>query len=102
MAEELKKSFICLGENAKNCITFAALVEKEVTRIDKNGEKITVDISYILEFIDSTKFMASSPSNLVNSLSKGVHRTKCKFVHDNVTHAELNITIATVCLKVIL
>ena len=102
MAEELKKTFICLGENAKNCITFAVLLEKEVTRIDKNGEKITVDISYILEFIDSTKFMASLPSNLVNSLSKGVHRTKCKFVHDNVTHAELNIAIATVYLKIIL
>ena len=27
--------------------------------------------------------MASSLSNLVNNLSKGIHRIKCKFGHDN-------------------
>ena len=34
--------------------------EKEPKAIDKNGEKITKNISYILRFPDSTKFMASS------------------------------------------
>ena len=34
-------------------------MEKEVTRIDKTGEEIA-KISYILQFIDSTRFMASS------------------------------------------
>ena len=37
-------------------------IEKEVTRIDKNGEEITKNIYYILQFIDSGKFMASSLS----------------------------------------
>ena len=32
-----------------------------------------------LQFIDSARFMASSLSNLVNNLSDGTHRIKCKF-----------------------
>ena len=35
-------------------------MEKEVTRIDKNGEEIAKDISHRLQFIDSARFMASS------------------------------------------
>ena len=35
-------------------------IEKEVTRIDKNGEEVKKNISYILQFIDSVRFMASS------------------------------------------
>ena len=49
-------------------------MEKEVTIIEKYGEKITKDIFYILQFIDSARFMASSLSNLVNTLSEGIHR----------------------------
>ena len=32
--------------------------------------------SYILKFIDSTRFMENSLSNLVNNLSEGIHRIK--------------------------
>ena len=49
-------------------ITFTVPVEKEVTRIDKNGEEITINISYMLQIIDSPRFMASLLSNLVNNL----------------------------------
>ena len=43
--------------------------EKEVTRIDKNGEEITKYIlTYIIRFIDSARFMASSLSNIVSNL----------------------------------
>ena len=60
-------------------MTFTVPIEKEITRIDKNGEEIAKNISYILQFNDSTRFMASSSlSNLVNNLSKGPHRIKCK------------------------
>ena len=38
-------------------------------------------LSYILQFIDSTRFMASLLSNLVNNLSEGIHRVK--FGHDD-------------------
>ena len=42
--------------------------------------------------------MASSLSNLVNNISEGIHKIKCKYRHDdkNVKLAELNINIGTV------
>ena len=48
LPEEFKKQFTCLGENTEKYITFTVAVEKEFTRIDKNGEKVTKNISYIL------------------------------------------------------
>ena len=51
--------------------------------IDENGEEITKNICYILQFIDSARFMASSSSNLVNNLSDKIHRIKFKFGHNN-------------------
>ena len=83
LAEEFRKQFTCLGENTEKYITFTVPIEKEVTRIDKNGEEITKNISYILQFIDSGGFMVSSLSNLVNNLSEGIHRIKCKFGHND-------------------
>ena len=45
-----KKQFTCLGGNTKKYITFTFAVEKEVTRINKNGEKITKKAyNYILQ-----------------------------------------------------
>ena len=58
-------------------------IEKKVTRIDKNKEEITKNISYKLRLIDSIRFMASSLSNLVNNLSEGIHKVKFKFGHDD-------------------
>ena len=48
----------------------------------KNLKKWRKDIYYILQFIDSARFMVSSLSNLINSLSEGIYRIKCKFGHD--------------------
>ena len=42
-------------------------------------KKLQKNISYILQFIDSAKLMASSLSNLLNNLSEEIHRVKCKF-----------------------
>ena len=42
-----------------------------------------ISIYNIYIFIDSTRFMARLLSNLVNNLSEGIHRIKCKFRHDN-------------------
>ena len=64
-------------------ITFTVPIEKEVKRIDKNGEKITKNIYNIFQFIDSARFMAGSWSNLVNNLSEGIHKIKCKYRHNN-------------------
>ena len=40
-------------------------------------------MSHKLQFIDMTRFMASSLSNLVNNLSDEIHRIKCKYGHDD-------------------
>ena len=77
IAEEFKKQFTCLGENTEKHITSTVPIEKEVARIDKNGKEITKKISYILQFVDSARFLPISLSNLVNNLSEGLHRIKC-------------------------
>ena len=72
----MKKKFTCLGETTEKYITFAIPIEKEVTRIDKNREKFTKNVSSRLQFIDSKRFMAWSLSNVVNNLSEGIQKIK--------------------------
>ena len=64
-------------------------------------KKLQKNISYILQFIDSARFMASSLSNLVNNLSEEIHRIKYKFKHNDkqCESVELNVSIATVFLN---
>ena len=76
-AQEFKKQFTCLGENTEKHITFIVPIENKVTRTDKKGEEITKYISYLLQFIDSARFMAISLSNRVNNLSDAIYRIKC-------------------------
>ena len=85
--------------NTEKYITFTARIEKEVTRIDKNREEITKNMSDILQFIDRAKFMANLLSNLVNNLPVGIHRIG----HDDKnceTCAIKYINIATVFLNI--
>ena len=77
LAEEFKKQFTFLDENTEEYITFTVSIVKEVTRIDKIGEEITKNISYILQFIGSARFMVSASSNLLYNLSEGLHKIKC-------------------------
>ena len=81
LAEKIRTRLTCLGENTKKYTTFRVPIETEVTGIDKNGEEITKNESYILQFIDSAGFMTTTLSNLVNNLSEGFHRIKCKLRH---------------------
>ena len=78
---------------------FTVLIEKEVTTIDKNGEEVAKHISYILQLFDSPKIMTRSLSNLVNNLSEGIHKIKCKYGHDD-KKCELNISVATAFLNI--
>ena len=39
--------------------------------------------SYSKKCPNSARFMVSSLSNLVNNLSEGIHRIKCKYGHDD-------------------
>ena len=40
-------------------------------------------MSYTLQFLNSARFMASPLSNLVNNLSEGIHKIKCKYRHND-------------------
>ena len=79
-AEEFEKN-TCLGEDTEIYITFTVLIKKEFTRIE--WRKITKNISYILLFINSARFMTSSLSDLVKIFSEGIHETKRKQGHED-------------------
>ena len=58
-------------------------------------EKKLQKISYILQFIDSARFVTSSLSDLAINVSEGVHRIKCK-CEPGDTHlklVELNVKL---------
>ena len=67
LPKEFENIFTCLGENTEKYITFTVPIENEVTGIDGNGEEVPKNMSYILQFIASTRFIASSLSNLVSN-----------------------------------
>ena len=79
-------------KNTEKYITFTVPIEKEDTRIDKNGEEITKNISNILQFVDSAKliFLMEFIELSVNS----------DMTIKNVKHVELNMSITTVFLNI--
>ena len=64
-------------------------------------EKKLKNISYILQVIDSARFMASSLANIVINSSEGIHKIEYKYGHNDeyVKHVNLNINIVTVFLN---
>ena len=79
---KIKVTFISFKDD-NNDITFTVPIEKEVTRINKNGEEVTENISYISQLIDSASFIATSLSNIVNNLSEEIQKIKYKYWHDD-------------------
>ena len=73
LAEEFKKQFTCLGENNEKYITFTIPIEKQLQELIKTENKLRKKISYTLQFINRSRFTASSLSNLVNNLSERIH-----------------------------
>ena len=51
-----------------------------MTKRDKDGNNSVATISYKIKFIDSSRFIASSLSNLVDNLAEEIHKIKCKVV----------------------
>ena len=72
----LRDNLKVLGKIQKN--TFSIPIEKEVTNTDKDGNETVATISQKIKFIDSTRFMATLLSNLVDNLTEGIHKIKCK------------------------
>ena len=70
---EFKSQLICLAENIEKYITITVRMEKKLQELIKMEKKLQKSIFYILYFIDSTRFMASLLSNLVNNLSEKFH-----------------------------
>ena len=56
---------------------------KKLQEFKKTETKLKKKKSYILQFIDSARFIASSLSNLVHNLSEGIKKIKCKYEHDD-------------------
>ena len=61
---------------------YPAYVSKDNANREKQiKEEIIKNVSYILQFIDSSRFMPILLPSLINNFSEGIHRTKCKLGH---------------------
>ena len=77
MENEFEGSFECIEENRETYKSFSVPIKKEVINIDKDGNKSVETMSYKIKFIDSSRFMVTSLSKLVNNLTEGIHKIKC-------------------------
>ena len=59
LAKEFEGQFECLGQNNEKCMTFSVSSNKEIAKIDKDGNDKSVTIPYKLKFIDSFRFMST-------------------------------------------
>ena len=64
-------------KNTEKHKTFSIPIEKEVRKIDKDCNESVVTISHKIKFIGSARFITSLLSNLVDSLTEGIHKIKC-------------------------
>ena len=68
----------------KKLITFTVPIEKELTRTDEIEKKLEkMYLTYYNLLIAQGLWQASSLSNLVNNISEGIRKIKCKFGHDD-------------------
>ena len=74
MENEFEGSFECIEENRETYKSFSVPIKKEVINIDKDGNKSVETMSYKIKFIDSSRFMVTSLSKLVNNLTEGIHK----------------------------
>ena len=100
--EELKIQFTCLGKKTVKYITFTVRMRKEVTRIDKNGEEVTKNISYILQLIGSARLMAAHNHQILSIIFL-MEFIELNVITDtmikNAKLEELNINTATTLLN---
>ena len=104
LGEEFEKQLTFLGKNTGKYIKKLQVL----ARIGKSEEEITKNISYRLQFIDSTRFMSSSWSNFLINLSEEIHKIKCKYGHNDkksetciMKHKYCNCFLNTQTLKMV-
>ena len=66
------------GKQRKVQNFFCSNIKNEIAKIDKDGNESVESISYKIKLNDSTSFMATSLSKLVDNLTEGIHKIKCK------------------------
>ena len=69
LVKEFEGPFECLGENTEKYITFSVRIKKQLD----NGKTFTRKT----KLIDSSRFISSSLSSLVDNLSEELHSEKC-------------------------
>ena len=74
----LKDNLNVLGKTKESTKLFLSNIKNENTKIDKDGNESVETISYKIKFNDSISFMATSLSKLVDTLTEGIHKIKCK------------------------
>ena len=79
LVKEFEGNFDCLGENTEKYITFSVPLKKKI-------ENKNLEITYKIKFIDSFRFMSSSLSKLVDSLSEEIHNNKCADCKSNLDY----------------
>ena len=52
-------------------------IKKEITKNDKDGNDKITKIPYKIKFIDTSRFMSSLLSSLVDNLSEGLYNDRC-------------------------
>ena len=78
LANDFEGQFECLGENTEKYKTISVPIEKEITKIDKDGNESVVTISYKIKFIDGAIFTANSMSNLADNLVEEISKLNVK------------------------
>ena len=76
LANKFEGKFECLGKNTEKYKVFSVSIEKEDTKLNKDGNESVITISYKIKFIDSARFMATSLSNLADNLTEGINKIK--------------------------
>ena len=78
LANKFERKFEGLGENTEKCKTYSIPIKKEITKINKDGNESAVTVTYKIKCINIARFMATSLSNLVDNLTEGIRKIKCK------------------------
>ena len=82
LVKEFECNFDCLGENTEKYVTFSVPLKKKT-------ENKNLEITYKIKLIDSSRFMSSSLSKLVDNLSEGIHNNKCSDCKSNLDYVRI-------------